>query len=698
MTRKLAGFGFAFALSELAAAYLPPSVILLATADFVLASAFLKPAFRNRVLPILLGIALGSVWSVLYRSTVVRPVQDLAGTTVHCKAVVQTDAETSWLEDRQRGTLLLTEIDGQPSSVTVYCSDLPYTEPGSIVSVTLNLTAVEQNRYRMNRYAKGIWLNAEYAGDYHREGTSDSWMFRLYALRQELSARLRRYLPRDLAGLEAAMLLGDKSKLSESLSDMFRTAGVSHLLAVSGLHVSLLCGIFLLGDAKRRRFSPPFLLAQALALVFYMALTGFPVSVLRAGTVYLIALAGYALLQPPDALSSLGAAAVLIGIQPYAVCDLGFQLSFCGVVGVQAASWLVRRERRWVLTRLDEEDSHPIAALLLSLAESLQCAVLATAATLPVLLLHNMMTSGVAILTNLLVVWMLGFALRLGLLALIVSPFGFLAPVLHGISLLLGIWLRWMIGIISFCASLPFSHLDLPRNYTIFVLLVLAVLAVIFLRADKLLFYLPCAAVCLAAAVCFGLFFQRNVVEVVLVGTAGNPCVILTQNARAAVLLRGGTSNARAVQEYLLDHGNPELQTVVDLRTVSSASPLDAPDVVTPTREENGTSCPLLDTMTMTLYHSTDGCFVLIDLDTCLIGASSGRFVSDRQLFTDLFLASGTCPSSLTASVCLTNDPSPSWLDSINAETVYYGPDYPTAILRPGSSIVFQEVQKLAVQ
>ena len=71
-----------------------------------------------------------------------------------------------------------------------------------------------------------------------------------------LSRRLRLYLPRELGGLEAAMLLGDKSQLTETAEETFRLAGVSHLLSISGLHFSLLCGLFLLGPlAASLRFN-----------------------------------------------------------------------------------------------------------------------------------------------------------------------------------------------------------------------------------------------------------------------------------------------------------------------------------------------------------------------------------------------------------------------------------------------------------
>ena len=123
------------------------------------------------------------------------------------------------------------------------------------------------------------------------------------------------------------MLLGDKAALPDTVQDIFRAAGISHLLAVSGLHLALLCGLFSFG--RRRRFCRPLILARAAVAVFYMLLTGLPISVLRAGIVFLLVLLGDWFYQPIDLLTLTGAAAVLLGLQnPYAPCDIGFQLSF----------------------------------------------------------------------------------------------------------------------------------------------------------------------------------------------------------------------------------------------------------------------------------------------------------------------------------------------------------------------------------
>mgnify|MGYP000876229151 CR=1 FL=1 len=169
MTRKLAGFGLAFALAELAAAYLPPLASLLTAALFI--SLFLFAAFTQRraarfALPAVAGLLAGLVWSAAYQLAVVKPAQSLAGQTYACTAIVQPDAETSWQPGNVRATLLITRLDGRKTSLKVYCTDLPYSEAGDIITGQFQLQPLRADSYRMSRYAKGTWLGASYQADY----------------------------------------------------------------------------------------------------------------------------------------------------------------------------------------------------------------------------------------------------------------------------------------------------------------------------------------------------------------------------------------------------------------------------------------------------------------------------------------------------------------------------------------------------
>ena len=158
MTRKLAGFGLAFALAELAAAYLPPLASLLTAALFI--SLFLFAAFTQRraarfALPAVAGLLAGLVWSAAYQLAVVKPAQSLAGQTYACTAIVQPDAETSWQPGNVRATLLITQLDGRKTSLKVYCTDLPYSEAGNIITGQFQLQPLRADSYRISRLCQG---------------------------------------------------------------------------------------------------------------------------------------------------------------------------------------------------------------------------------------------------------------------------------------------------------------------------------------------------------------------------------------------------------------------------------------------------------------------------------------------------------------------------------------------------------------
>ena len=323
MKRKLGWFGLGFAGAELAAANLPPLVCVPAAAFLALLAFWNR---RRDARTPLLGALCGLAWFALFALIFVQPCRALAGQTVTCTAVVETDAEASYSDSRLRGTLRLTEINGKPARLRVQCSSFPGESAGERFEASFALSSLPDNRYLLSSNSKGVYLQAEYLGSYRGLAASAAPRFALYRLRQRWSAVLRRWLPKQLDGMEAAMLLADKSHLEDAVQQAFRAAGVSHLLAVSGLHLALLCG--LLGFGRRWRFYKPLILLRGAAALFYLLLTGAPVSVLRAGLVLAVALAGEFLLQPADLLTSTGFAAVLMGLQnAYAPCDIGFQLS-----------------------------------------------------------------------------------------------------------------------------------------------------------------------------------------------------------------------------------------------------------------------------------------------------------------------------------------------------------------------------------
>ena len=437
---------------------------------------------------------------------------------------------------------------------------------------------------------------------------------------------------------------------------------------------------------------------RAALVLFYMFLTGLPVSVLRAGLVFLLALAGDFFLQPVDLLTSTGAAAVLIGLQnAYAPCDVGFQLSFCAVVGVQLAGMLCR----WQRSRLPVPRHKALALArhgLLRAAEAVQVAVFASLATLPVLVAHGLTASGVSVLTNLLVVWMLQPALQLGVAVLLLSVLPPLQPLVQMTSLLLSVWLHWMTAIIVWCANLPAAHVDLPARYTLLVLAVLGALAVVFWRARKMLWYLPAAGICTAAAVALGVWAQRDVVRIALVGAANNPCVVCTQNGQAAVVFRGGQSNLRAVDTYLAEHALPEVTMIVDLRQDPSELDFGLEPIAVAEQADFYETYAILDGVTLDLYHKGSGNLAVLGVGARHIAAMAGNIRLDEPLAVDVFCAAGALSASVQADAIVYCTASPAWAEDAGDERLYYSSREPVITIRPGRSMILEEVEPGALQ
>ena len=140
----------------------------------------------------------------------------------------------------------------------------------------------------------------------------------------------------DASAVVAAMTLGDKSALTQDLKDVYAVTGASHVLALSGLHLSIIYSLLtlLLGGRKFFTFSP-FHLFTLSGLWAFVFLVGMPVSVVRAA----VMLSVYALLslghRDKMSVNTLAfTALVLLMLHPLSLFDVGFQMSFMAVFSI----------------------------------------------------------------------------------------------------------------------------------------------------------------------------------------------------------------------------------------------------------------------------------------------------------------------------------------------------------------------------
>lgn len=137
------------------------------------------------------------------------------------------------------------------------------------------------------------------------------------------------------AGVLITMLLGEKYLLADELKELYQTGGISHILAISGLHVSLIgLGIFRLLKLCRLRLPVSTFLTIAF-LYSYGVLTNFSVSTNRSVVMMVVLLLANLLGKTYDILSALALSALLILLQnPLQLFSVGFLLSYCAVLGI----------------------------------------------------------------------------------------------------------------------------------------------------------------------------------------------------------------------------------------------------------------------------------------------------------------------------------------------------------------------------
>ena len=139
-------------------------------------------------------------------------------------------------------------------------------------------------------------------------------------------------------GIASALFLGIRDEIDPETAASYSAAGVTHVLAVSGMHVALIfqllifatCFISLLNRRK------PLLYALLLLFIwFYALITGLSPSVLRAAVMFSFILVGKAFAKPQNIYNTLAASAfLLLCIDPFLLADVGFQLSYLAVLGI----------------------------------------------------------------------------------------------------------------------------------------------------------------------------------------------------------------------------------------------------------------------------------------------------------------------------------------------------------------------------
>lgn len=298
----------------------------------------------------LVGVCLSVLSSYLFFNVRYESYRAMDGEVCEAEGIVLERLQATSFSTQLR--VRLTEIDGEAcrAGAVVECTYASALQVGDCFCMTATPRDFEKDElfdeetYRLSDGCLTVLVCADAEQCRVLDEKSNSPLVWASRINTALSSLLQSTVGGEAGGVTAALLLGNRSWLSGDHTLDFRRAGVSHLLALSGLHVSILIGFaeFLL----RRLFLPPkarAVLVPSVA-VGYVVLTGMSVSTWRAALMLCVLYLGLLLRENYDSFTALCVVLVLILIvTPYAVLDLSLWMSFLAAGSIIVFSPAVQR-------------------------------------------------------------------------------------------------------------------------------------------------------------------------------------------------------------------------------------------------------------------------------------------------------------------------------------------------------------------
>lgn len=415
MKRVFAHLGFAAAVTLLILnffsvtfAYVTLGVVLA-----VLCLVLAVPRLRQGVAVwlCLAGAAAACVTFIVGVHAAYLPQQALVGQTARVQFYV-TDVRRG--EEKMYYTVRTTavELPGVPQNIRCTFSanaDLGDV-PEEIYTGKVTFASTGENGYAAwGKFSDGEFLSGKATRVRPTEQAAPRSAVALMKMRHAIASRFAAVLPGDRGALATALITGSKTDLSVGAVGNFRTCGATHLMAVSGLHLSVIVGSLYWLLRKLRLPTLPTTVLTAAVLLVYDGVAGFSASVVRASLMMVVLLAGRCLGRKADGLNSLGLAVFLLCTDPFAVTDVSLQLSVTSVLSLLTLSPVLNKS----LARLH---------LPKFLRQSLSATVSVLLYTLPFMWLSFGQTALLSLLSNLVLIPLAQVAMIAALLMLLFTP------------------------------------------------------------------------------------------------------------------------------------------------------------------------------------------------------------------------------------------------------------------------------------
>lgn len=391
--------------------------------------------------------------------------------------------------------------------------------------------------------SRHIYVEGVPKGNVEVRKTDSAKLKRLLACyRKQIISDLRIEMGTDKGNILSGMIFGEKRYLDDETKTAFYRCGIGHILAVSGLHVSITAALIMkllkrLRINKYLRFATINLLFAAL-----IALTNYPVSAIRAALMLDIMYSAELFLQQNNSLNSLSAAALIICIcDPYAVYNSGFILSLSGTFGIAVFS-------PYMIKNIDTRKffGKTSAAFVTAVCTSLS--------VMPASMYYFDETSVISPVSNILLIPLCTASMIIGLMYIVTG--GIFPFLLIPAKLMLCIVLK----LSEAAAHIPYFHI--PRTSSLLPILfafsAAAVLAVYLFGKKKNAVHIALAAVIALDLISSATInkYNREILKIAILGKESNAAAVVSYLGRAVIAdMSGHNRTSEYVRKYLTENG-----------------------------------------------------------------------------------------------------------------------------------------------
>ncbi|MBQ3518801.1 MAG: ComEC/Rec2 family competence protein [Clostridia bacterium] len=472
-------------------------------------------------------------------------------------------------------------LGNEPTSFSLHLSDEGYYNcaPGDVLEFTARKiypSAEKDSEFYYSTMSGRVYLRAYTDQVTVLQAETHSLRYLHCEIRHAMLCVIKDRLQSTRAAVLSGLMLGNTDSLNTQTALYFSASGISHLFAVSGFHVSFWTGVLLHLFGKRNRHILPSLSA-CVFLFFFMALTGFSVSVCRSGLMAGVVFCGNMFRKEADSLNSLGlAVTVLLTLNPFSAADASLLLSAAATAAIILSS---RPIEEYITTPLTQKIKYKSLRKLLHYISNLLC--LSAAVTLALMPLTSYLFGSFSMMTplaNILCIPNAQGAMVIGMAAQVFNRIPYFSDFLFHLA---GILLDLLLFFAKELSEIPVAMVILNTTFTVvWTAVSLLLIGLVYKKYNRLPRRAFFTAICCALSlmVMFNAFCYTNKDETVLTvyDTGNATCITLCdRNGNAAIIGCGGDEYlVESLAQKLRTSGvaSPRLLLIPDTRETESAN------------------------------------------------------------------------------------------------------------------------------